>query len=63
MVHGATSCMTRIPDAKYEKADLNQIMNNCQHLTIDQCTSLYAILKKFEYLFDGTLGCLEYTST
>jgi hypothetical protein len=49
--------MTRILDAKYEKADLKQIINNCEHLTPDQCTNLYTILKKYEYLFNGTLRC------
>ena len=57
VVRNAMSRMARILDAKYKKADLKQIINNCQHLTLDQCMDLYTILKKYEYLFDGTLGC------
>jgi hypothetical protein len=49
--------MTRILDAKYKKADLHSMVQSCQHLTSEQHTELYMLLQKYEYLFDGTLGC------
>ena len=50
--------MRRILEAKYEKADLNEVMTKqCQqHLTDTERHRLLQILKKFEDLFDGTLG-------
>jgi hypothetical protein len=53
----ATHCATRIPDAKYSKADLQSVVrDNCKHLSADQQTKLLQLLKKYELLFDGTLG-------
>jgi hypothetical protein len=49
--------MTRILDAKYEKVDLCSVVQSCQHLTSEQRTELHTLLHKYEYLFDGTLGC------
>ena len=46
----------RILDAKYEKADLNKVVENCTHLTPTEKQKLYNLLKKYEDLFDGTLG-------
>jgi hypothetical protein len=49
--------VTRIPDAKYQKADLQSIVrDNCKHLSADQQKKLLQLLKKYELLFDGTLG-------
>jgi hypothetical protein len=48
--------MTDILDAKYKKADLNQIASSANHLTNSEQSSLLALLKKYEDLFDGTLG-------
>jgi hypothetical protein len=53
----ATKCVTRILDAKYQKADLQSIVNNkCKHLSADQQKKLLQLLTKYELLFDGTLG-------
>ena len=54
----STRIMRRILYAKYEKADLNEVMNKqCQkHLTTIERHSLLQLLKKLEDLFDGTLG-------
>ena len=53
----ATDRVIHILDAKYEKADLQKIVtDNCSHLTSKQQTLLLKCLKKFEPLFDGTLG-------
>ena len=46
----------RILEARYEKADLNKLVNDCDHLTNNQKEKLYKLLRKYEYLFDGTLG-------
>ncbi len=44
-------------DAKYDKADLASIVkNNCPHLSTPHHNSLFALLLKFEELFDGMLG-------
>jgi hypothetical protein len=53
----ATNCAIRILDAKYNKADLQSIVNNnCKHLSADQQDKLLQLLMKYESLFDGTLG-------
>jgi hypothetical protein len=47
----------RILDAKYSKADLQSVVrDNCKHLIADQQKKLLQLLKKYESLFDGTLG-------
>ncbi len=49
--------VTRILDAKYQKADLQSIVRDyCKHLSTDQQNKLLQLLKKYELLFDGTLG-------
>ena len=48
--------VTRILDAKYEKANLEQLCKAQQHLTRIEQHMLYQLLKKHEHLFDGTLG-------
>jgi hypothetical protein len=53
----ATKHGTRILDAKYKKADLHLIVrDNCKHLSTNQQNKLLQLLKKYEALFDGTLG-------
>jgi hypothetical protein len=52
-----TKRVTRILDAKYKKADLQLIVrDNCKHLSADQQKKLLQLLKKYELLFDSTLG-------
>ena len=48
--------VNQILDAKYEKANLVQITDNCTHLTKQQKQKLLTLLQKYEDLFDGTLG-------
>ena len=43
-------------DATYEKADLEKIVAECQHLNVDERESLLTLLTIFESLFDGTSG-------
>jgi hypothetical protein len=53
----ATKRVTGILDAKCKKADLQSIVqNNCKHLSANHQKKLLQILKKYELLFDGTLG-------
>ncbi len=52
-----TKRATRILDAKYSKADLQLVVrDNCKHLKANQQKKLLQLLKKYESLFDGTLG-------
>jgi hypothetical protein len=53
----ATKRVTWILDAKYKKEDLQSIVrNNCKHLSANHEKKLLQLLKKYETLFDGTLG-------
>jgi hypothetical protein len=52
-----TKHATRILDNKYQKADPQSIVrDNCKHLSANQQKKLLQLLKKYELLFDGTLG-------
>ena len=44
----------RILDAMYEKADLEKITAECQHLNVEERESLLTLLTKYESLFDET---------
>ncbi len=51
----ATKHTTQILDAKYRKADLQSVVrDNCKHLSAQK--KVLQLLKKYELLFDGTLG-------
>ena len=50
------SYATTILDAKYEKADILEVVNSQKQLNTAQRNNLFRILKKHESLFDGTLG-------
>ncbi len=53
----ATQRATQILDAKYSKADLQSVVrDNCKHLSANQQKKLLQLIKKYESLFDGTLG-------
>jgi hypothetical protein len=53
----ATKRATRILDAKYSTADLQSVVrDNCKHPSANQQKKLLQLLKKYESLFDGTLG-------
>jgi hypothetical protein len=48
---------TWILDAKYNRADLQSIVKeNCKNLSANQQKKLLQLLRKYESLFDGTLG-------
>ena len=49
--------MRIILNAKYEKADLNKVMNKqFQHLSTYECEKFLALMNLFEDIFDGMLG-------
>eukprot|EP00804_Cyclotella_cryptica_P017652 CCRYP_006766-RA/>CCRYP_006766-RA protein AED:0.67 eAED:0.49 QI:0/0/0/1/0/0/2/0/211 len=53
----ATQRAVHILDAKYEKADLQSVVDtNCPHLSLQDQNKLLELLRKYEDLFDGTLG-------
>ena len=53
----ATKRVTRILDAKYDKANLPEVVEDtCKHLTATQRSDLLNLLLQHEELFDGTLG-------
>ena len=52
----ATSRVVKILDAKYEKAALDEVVNNATHLNKSEQEALSKLLKKYETIFDGTLG-------
>jgi hypothetical protein len=53
----ATKHVMRILDAKYKIVDLQLIVrDNCKHLSADQKKKLLQLLRKYESLFDDTLG-------
>ena len=53
----ATQRAVHILDAKYEKADLQSVVdNNCPHLSLQDQKKLLELLYNYEDLFDGTLG-------
>jgi hypothetical protein len=52
-----TERAVKIFEAKYEKADLPEVVkNNCSHLSAKDQQKLLELLLEFEELFDGTLG-------
>ena len=52
----ATDRIMRILDSNYHKADLNQVVAKASLLNTEQKQKLLALLKKYESIFDGTLG-------
>ena len=51
-----TDCVKQILDAKYEKADLYEIVNTMTYLSKEEQKSLLKLLLQHETLFSGTLG-------
>jgi hypothetical protein len=52
----ATDRMIKILDSNYRKANLKKVIAGAKHLNDNERTKLYALLIKYEDLFDGTLG-------
>ena len=55
-LEGTVGRVKRILDAKYEPADLDEVVVNCTHLTKEHKAELFSLFKRHESLFDGTLG-------
>ena len=56
-VRNATERTTRILDAKYEKADLKELVDQeCRYLDNEKKELLLKLSLEYETLFDGTLG-------
>ena len=56
-VQEATNRVSRILDAKYDKANLVEVVKNyCKHLSVDRQSAILKLLRQYEDLFDGTLG-------
>ena len=58
----STQRVIKILDSKYEKADLDQIVKSLTNLNKIQKSMLLKLLRKYEALFDGTLGRWNTTS-
>ena len=52
----ATNQVVKILDSHYEKANLEEVVQNAHSLNSKQKQQLFQLLKDFEDLFDGTLG-------
>jgi hypothetical protein len=46
-----------IAEQKYEYVNTDQFAENQKHLTPEQCSQLVDVLKRFQQLFSGNLGC------
>ena len=60
-VQQATTRIKKILDAKYEKANLKEIVKSLNYLTKSEQKSMLQLLRKYESMFDGTLG--DYTGS
>jgi hypothetical protein len=47
---------TKIRDAEYKPASLDDVIKKCENLHVEEQYQLKALLHKYEHLFDGTLG-------
>ena len=52
----ATNRVVQILDANYKKANLQEVVNTCTHLSPEEKDMLLELLTDYEPLFDGTLG-------
>jgi hypothetical protein len=61
-IHAANKRQTRILDANYKAADLREIIKNISTIEDNDKNNmlrLLRLLRKYEHLFDGTLGNFE----
>ena len=52
----ATERMKKILDAKYEPANIDEVVEGCIHLNDQERSKLKTLLEKYKGLFDGSLG-------
>jgi len=55
-IQDATERIKKILDAKYEPADLDEVVNSCSYLSEEEKKRLRDLLEKYKTLFDGSLG-------
>jgi hypothetical protein len=58
-IHAANKRQTRIFDANCEAADLSEIIKCISTIDNIKTNNLLGMLRKYEHLFDGTLGNFE----
>ena len=51
-----TCSAIKILDAKYEKVQIDDVVNQLKHLNVQQKAGIKRILSEFTKLFDDTLG-------
>jgi hypothetical protein len=54
--YNPTCYVVEILDAKYEKVEVDEVINQLNHLNTEQKEGLRKVLKEHTKLFDGTLG-------
>jgi hypothetical protein len=47
---------TKILDAEYKPASLDDVIKTCENLHLQEQHQLKILLQKYEHLFDGTFG-------
>jgi hypothetical protein len=47
---------TKILDAEYKSASLDDVIKTCENLHVEEHHQLKILLQEYEHLFDGTLG-------
>jgi hypothetical protein len=47
---------TKILDAEYKPASLDDVIKICESLHVEERHQLKILLQRYEHLFDGTLG-------
>ena len=55
-IQAETKRIIDILDAKYEPADLNEVVKEIPEISDDEMKEIFKVLKKYEILFDGQLG-------
>jgi hypothetical protein len=56
VLNEASSHLNKILDTKYEPADLDKIVQECEYITVNEQMQSLSLLYKHEHLFDGSLG-------
>ena len=55
-----TECHVNMTDAKYEKIDTNEVVQQQHHLDAKQKHDLARLLSRYDHLFSGKLGCFPH---
>ena len=51
-----TCYAVKILDVKYERVQIDDVVNQLEHLNVQQKADIKQVLSEFTKLFDGTLG-------